>query len=98
MTVSQWATSPIAKVTLDLQCCVMDFIFFFPSMFLQHLLCSHSYKQGIFAFSVTPLALMAVAHTEQKRLYSRRDLCSLQENVASHGVHNSYSCFQEGMK
>lgn len=55
-------------------------------------------NKGIFAFSVTPLVLMAVTHIEQERIHSPRDLYSLQKNVASHGVHNSYSCFQEGMK
>lgn len=72
--------------------------YFFPACFCNIYFTAICTNKGIFAFSVTALALIAVTHTKQERIYSPRDLCSLQEKVASHGVHNSYSCFQKGMK
>lgn len=70
---------------------------FSSNVFLQHLLCSHLYKQGHICLFSDSISING-SHTEQKRIYYLRDLCSLQEKVASHGVYNSYSCFQEGMK
>lgn len=37
---------------------------------------------------------MAVRH----RMYFPGDLCALREKTPCNGVHNSYSCFQEGLK